>query len=49
MADPDKIGMPWTDDELDAIIADYFTMLDAELAGRAYVKAHHNARPMGPN
>ena len=43
MADPDKIGMPWTDDELDAIIADYFTMLDAELAGRAYVKAHHSA------
>ena len=27
MADEEKIGKPWRDDELDAIIADYFCML----------------------
>lgn len=42
MADESKIGTDWGDDELDAIVADYFAMLDAELAGRAYVKAHHS-------
>jgi hypothetical protein len=42
VADDGKIGTPWTDDELDAIIADYFTMLDAELAQRPYVKSHHS-------
>jgi hypothetical protein len=40
MADPEKIGKPWSDDELDAIVADYFAMLDAELAEQGYVKAH---------
>jgi hypothetical protein len=24
MADEEKIGKPWNDDELDAIVADYF-------------------------
>jgi hypothetical protein len=43
MADDEKIGKPWRDDELDAIIADYFSMLEAELAGRTYVKARHSA------
>src|SRR5262249_23934687 len=46
LADQDKIGTPWRDDELDAIIADYFAMLDAELAKRPYVKAHYSARLM---
>ena len=46
MADPEKIGRPWSDDELDAIVADYFAMLDAELSRRSYVKAHHNAALM---
>jgi len=40
MADKEKFGTPWLDDELDAIIVDYFTMLDAELSGRLYVKSH---------
>jgi hypothetical protein len=43
MADDEKIGKPWRDDELDAIIADYFSMLDADLAGRPYVKSRHSA------
>ena len=43
MADEEKIGKPWRDDELDAIIADYFAMLDAELSGRSYVKSRHSA------
>lgn len=42
MADDDKIGRPWDDAELDAIVADYFAMLSAELAGQAYVKSHHS-------
>jgi hypothetical protein len=46
LADQEKIGTPWTDDELDAIIADYFAMLDAELSGRPYVKSHHSAALM---
>ncbi len=32
----------WEDDELDAIVADYFAMLEADLAGRPYVKSHHS-------
>src|SRR5271156_2166201 len=46
MADEEKIGKPWRDDELDAIIADYFAMLDAELSGRSYVKSRHSAALM---
>ena len=33
---------PWTDEENDLIVADYFAMLAADLAGRPYVKAEHN-------
>lgn len=33
---------PWTDAENDLIIADYFAMLVAELAGHPYNKAEHN-------
>jgi hypothetical protein len=43
LAEDDVAGTPWTDDELDAIVGDYFSMREAELAGRPYVKAHHNA------
>lgn len=42
MADGVKIGTDWTDAELDAIVHDYFAMLDAELAGREYVKLQHS-------
>lgn len=41
MAAQPKRGADWQDDELDAIVADYFVMLDADLAGRPYVKAEH--------
>ena len=33
---------PWTDDENDRIVADYFAMLASDLAGHRYVKAEHN-------
>jgi hypothetical protein len=46
LADQEKIGTPWSDDELDAIIADYFAMLGAELSGKPYVKSHHSAALM---
>jgi hypothetical protein len=42
MADEEKLGRPWDDAELDAIVADYFDMLAAELDGRPYVKARHS-------
>lgn len=42
MADDEKIGRPWDDAELDAIVADYFAMLKAELSGQPYVKSHHS-------
>lgn len=35
---------PWSDTENDLIVADYFTMLAADLSGRAYNKADHNRR-----
>jgi hypothetical protein len=47
LADQEKIGSPWSDDELDAIVADYFAMLEAELYRRPYVKSHHSAALMG--
>lgn len=46
MADEERIGKPWCDDELDAIIADYFAMLAADLAGEPYVKSKHSAALM---
>src|ERR1700731_811745 len=46
MADESKIGTDWQDDELDAIIADYFAMLEADLSGRPYVKSRHSAALM---
>src|SRR5208283_3370312 len=41
-----KIGTNWQDDELDAIVADYFAMLAADLSGQPYVKAQHSAALM---
>jgi hypothetical protein len=38
MADETKIGTHWQDDELDAIVTDYFAMLEADLSGHPYVK-----------
>ena len=35
-------GTTWSDDELDVIVADYFTMLADDLVGRPYSKAEHN-------
>ena len=46
MADESKVGTHWQDDELDAIVADYFDMLAADLAGRPYVKSRHSAALM---
>jgi len=42
MADDTKAGSDWQDDELEAIVADYFEMLADDLAGRPYVKARHS-------
>ncbi|MEO7825855.1 MAG: DUF3883 domain-containing protein, partial [Allosphingosinicella sp.] len=46
LADEDKIGSDWTDEEQDLIVADYFAMLADEQAGRPYVKSHHAAALM---
>src|SRR5208282_5850715 len=46
MADEAKIGTNWQDDELDAIVADYFAMLAADLSGQQYVKSSHSAALM---
>jgi len=34
----------WTDQQNDAIVADYFAMLADDEAGRLYSKAEHNRR-----
>jgi hypothetical protein len=46
MALSSKIGTDWQDDELDAIVTDYFEMLAADLAGRPYVKLQHSTALM---
>jgi hypothetical protein len=46
MAGEAKIGTHWQDDELDAIVADYFAMLTADLSGVPYVKSRHSAALM---
>jgi Domain of unknown function (DUF3883) len=46
LADQEKIGTAWNDDELDAIIADYFAMLEADLSRLPYVKSRHSAALM---
>lgn len=35
---------PWTDEENDLIVVDYFTMLADDVAGRPYSKSEHNRR-----
>ena len=37
----------WTDNEIDAIVGDYFDMLMHELAGQAFIKAEHRRALMG--
>lgn len=39
----DIIGTPWSDEELDLIVADYFAMRDLELANVPFVKAQRAA------
>ncbi len=46
MGEEEKRGAPWKDDELDAIVADYFVMLDSELSGKPYTKSRHSAALM---
>ena len=36
------MSIDWTDEQNDAIVADYFAMLADDMAGRSYVKAKHN-------
>jgi len=36
------MAVDWTDDQNDAIVADYFAMLADDIAGRPYTKAEHN-------
>lgn len=40
-------GRDWTRDEVEAIVADYFAMLEAELEGESYSKVEHNRRLQG--
>ena len=46
MAEETKSGTIWQDGELDLIVADYFTMLAADLSGQPYVKSRHSAALM---
>jgi hypothetical protein len=46
MAEETKSGTIWHADELDLIVADYLTMLAADLSGNAYVKSRHSAALM---
>lgn len=36
--------MTWTLEEVEAVVADYFAMLEAELLGQKYSKAEHNRK-----
>lgn len=42
MTENNTYGTAWSDAELEVIVADYFSMLAADLAGRPYSKAEHN-------
>jgi hypothetical protein len=46
MEDDSKNGTHWQDDELDAIVADYFAMLTLELSGRPFTKSKHSTALM---
>ena len=43
MAQSDRFGLDWNDGELDLIVADYFSMLHAELDGADYNKSEHRS------
>lgn len=43
MNNADPTGTPWSDREIDLIVADYFDMLKLELSRQTYVKSHRNA------
>lgn len=42
MVQPARSGSVWSTTEIDLIVADYFAMLEMDLAGQAYVKAGRN-------
>ncbi len=46
MVEDKKYGTVWADDELDAIVEDYFLMLNAEISRNPYVKSRHSAALM---
>jgi hypothetical protein len=46
MEEEPKHGTVWSDDELDAIVFDYFAMLRAELRGEPYIKSKHSSALM---
>ena len=41
MVQDDRFGLDWNDEELDFIVADYFSMLHSELSGADYSKSAH--------
>ena len=41
MAQDDRFGLDWNDEELDFIVADYFSILHSELSGADYSKSAH--------
>jgi hypothetical protein len=43
----ENTGTDWRDEELDAVVASYFDMLQAELARNPYVKSRHRKALMG--
>ncbi len=43
MAEDSKYGTHWQNDELDAIVTDYFAMLALDLSGQPYTKSKHSA------
>lgn len=43
MGDAEQRGTSWTEGEIDLIVADYFVMLQMELAGQPFTKSHRNA------
>jgi hypothetical protein len=43
MNNANPTGTPWSDREIDLIVADYFDMLKLELSRQTYVKSHRNA------
>ena len=40
----DRAGTPWSDEEIDIIVEDYFNMLHKELKGQKFRKSDHNRK-----